>query len=59
MWVEGWAAGHLCECVHCICMHMCVPSGFVLNALVCDHNVYVLVKVSSCKCFPPFTFWMC
>lgn len=34
MWVEGWAAVHLCECLRCMCMHMYVHVKVSLHVSV-------------------------
>lgn len=58
MWVEGWAAVHLCECVHCVCMHMYVhvkaslhvsvsPSLYFLDVFCRVNTVCTLFGVSA------------
>lgn len=51
MWVEGWAAVHLCECVHLYMhAHVCI---YAVGG--CDF-VRACESLSSCERFPPFAF---
>lgn len=51
MWVEGWAAVHLCECAHLYMhAHVCI---YAVGG--CD-SVRACESLSSCERFPPFAF---